>query len=117
MRIGFLIAILAAATLAACRMHPGTVTPQPQAAPERLEAPQRVVGAGVRDQALAEKVKRSLVGNDPDPYGIEVVASSGAVQLYGSAYNAHERKRLGVSAAAVVGVRSVENNIVIDPGV
>jgi osmotically-inducible protein OsmY len=81
-------------------------------------AQERVAKSEDRDAALAQKVKRSLVGDaTPDPYGIEVVARNGIVQLYGSVYSEPERKRMEITAAGVTGVRGVENRIVIDPGV
>lgn len=80
-------------------------------------AQERVIKSEDRDVALAQKVKRSLVGDVlPDPYGIEVTARDGVVRLHGAVYNEGERKRLEVTAAGVVGVRGVENHIVIDPG-
>jgi osmotically-inducible protein OsmY len=68
------------------------------------------------DAALTEKVREALgIGGVP-AYGVEVVVEQGRVTLFGYVDSTAERKRFEISAAGVVGVRSVDNRIVVDPG-
>ncbi|MGH8766442.1 MAG: BON domain-containing protein [Burkholderiales bacterium] len=68
------------------------------------------------DKLLAEKVRDALgIGQGP-AYGIEVTADEGRVILLGHVDSNAERKRFEVTAAGVVGVRAIDNRIVVDPG-
>lgn len=80
--------------------------------------PQEVALAKIDpDAALAEKVEKALgAGDAPLAYGVEVTARDGKVELWGTVDSNAARKRFGVIAAGVVGVRSVENRLRVDPG-
>ena len=69
------------------------------------------------DKALAEKVARAL-GNEPGalPYGVEVTATNGKVELWGTADSTAARKRFELTAAGVVGVKAIESHLQVDPG-
>ena len=47
---------------------------------------------------------------------MEVTADDGRVRLWGTVDSNAVRKRLGLAAAGVVGVKSLENRLVGDPG-
>jgi len=68
------------------------------------------------DKALTEKVKEALGISEGPAYGVEVTVTDGRVTLFGAVDNSAERKRFEIIAAGVVGVRAVENRIVVDPG-
>ena len=101
---------IAAITLliAACDAHPGL---DPEVA-------QAVSAARIDpDGALASKVEKAL-GLDTGalPYGVEVTASDGKVELWGTVNGSAERKRFELIAAGVVGVRAVKNHLRVDAG-
>jgi osmotically-inducible protein OsmY len=50
------------------------------------------------------------------PYGVEVTAHDGHVELWGTVDSSGARRRLELTAAGVVGVRAVENRLQVDPG-
>jgi osmotically-inducible protein OsmY len=87
------------------------------AAIDPLVAQQLVAARADPDKALAEKVKTAL-GLDavPGMYGLEVTASDGAVDLWGTVDNSAARKRIVTTAAGVVGVRALRDHIQVDPG-
>jgi len=99
---------MATAMLAACDAQPGL---------DPIVAHEIFVAKSDPDAALAEKVARSL-GIDAGtlPYGVEVTAKGGRVELWGAVDSSVARKRFELIAAGVVGVRAVENHIRIDPG-
>ena len=69
------------------------------------------------DKALAEKVKKSLgIGEEPLAFGVEVTAHDGRVELWGTVDSTNQRKRFGLTAAGVVGVRALENHLAVDSG-
>ena len=69
------------------------------------------------DKALAEKVARALgIDTGSLVYGVEVTADDGKVRLRGTVDSNAVRKRLGLAAAGVVGVKALENRLVVDPG-
>jgi osmotically-inducible protein OsmY len=69
------------------------------------------------DAALAEKVEKALgVDSAPLSYGVEVTASGGKVELWGTVDSSAARKRMEVTAAGVVGVKSLVNHLKVDPG-
>ena len=68
------------------------------------------------DVALTEKVKSALAIDEAPAYGVEVTSTEGHVVLYGVVDKSVERRRFEIIAAGVVGVKSVENRIVVDPG-
>lgn len=94
--------------LAACDAPTGadTVVPQ-EVALARIDP----------DAALAEKVERALGAEGaPLAFGVEVTAREGKVELWGTVDSTAARKRFGVIAAGVVGVKSLENHLKVDPG-
>jgi osmotically-inducible protein OsmY len=68
------------------------------------------------DRALAEKVKKALGTEEGAAYGVEVTATDGRINLWGTVDSTAARKRLATTAAGVVGVRALENHINVDPG-
>lgn len=69
------------------------------------------------DVALAEKVEQALgVRSAPLAFGVEVTARDGKVELWGTVDSTAVRKRMEVSAAGVVGVKSLTSHIQVDPG-
>ncbi len=108
-------AVLCAAitlTLAACdasRESEGAVDP--------LVAQQAFATRADPDRALAEKVKGALgLDSAPGMYGLEVTASDGAVDLWGTVDSSAARRRIVTTAAGVVGVRALRDHIQVDPG-
>lgn len=69
------------------------------------------------DAALADKVEKALgLETGSMPYGVEVTAQDGRVELWGTVDSSAARRRFEVTAAGVVGVRAVENHLKVDPG-
>ena len=68
------------------------------------------------DRALAEKVKKALGTEEGGAYGIEVTATDGKINLWGTVDSTAARRRLATTAAGVVGVRGLDNHINVDPG-
>jgi osmotically-inducible protein OsmY len=93
--------------LAACDAQPGL---EPVVAQELANA--RIDP----DAALARKVEKAL-GNSAEgmPYAVEVTATDGKVQLWGSLDSTSARKRIELTAAGVVGVRAVESHLQVNP--
>jgi osmotically-inducible protein OsmY len=50
------------------------------------------------------------------PYGVEVTASDGRVELWGTVDSTAARKRIEITAAGVVGVKAIESHLQVDPG-
>lgn len=69
------------------------------------------------DAALADKVEKALGTDDaPLAFGVEVTARDGKVELWGTVDSHAARKRFELIAAGVVGVKSLENHLKVDPG-
>ena len=101
-----------ALTLAACDTSQNT-----EAVLDPSVAQQLVAARADPDRALAEKVKTALgLDTGQGAYGVEVTASDGTVQLWGIVDSTAVRKRFEVTAAGVVGVKALENWLVVDPG-
>ena len=94
--------------LAACDAQPGLESPVAQeVAIARIDP----------DAALAEKVERALGGEAaPLAYGVEVTASEGRIELWGTVDSNAVRKRFEVLAAGVVGVKAITSHLNVDPG-
>lgn len=96
---------------------PPTV-PQPQVearpAPEKPAAESALAAS---DQALAARVKSALAAAPGlNTHRIDVTARDGAVTLFGTAETKAQRETAGKAAAAVAGVKSVENKLAIVAG-
>ena len=80
--------------------------------------PQEVALARIDpDAALADKVEKALgTDNAPLAYGIEVTAQNGIVDLWGTVDSTAARKRFELIAAGVVGVKSLQSHLKVDPG-
>ncbi|HXV10416.1 MAG TPA: BON domain-containing protein [Burkholderiales bacterium] len=96
--------------------------PAPQAAPRsdeaRMATMQPPAAPSVNpDAELASRVKAAL-GSDGsvNVHRIDVTSEGGVVTLYGTAENADQRAKAGEIAAAVAGVRSVQNKLAIVAG-
>ena len=93
------------------------VSQETDAAVEPAVAQQLIAARADPDRALAEKVERALgIDTGSTPYGVEVTAWDGRVQLWGTVDSTAIRKRLGLAAAGVVGVKAIDNRLVVDPG-
>lgn len=94
--------------VAACDAQPGL---DPEVA-------QQIAAARVDpDAALAVKVEKALgVDSGAQPYGVEITATDGKVELWGAVDNTATSKRFEVISAGVVGVRAVANHLRVDPG-
>jgi len=69
------------------------------------------------DKQLADKVEKAL-GTDTGavPYGVEVTATGGTVELWGTVDSNAMRRRVEITAAGVVGVRAIASHLRVDPG-
>jgi hyperosmotically inducible protein len=74
-------------------------------------------GAVLADAAITAKVKTAL-GTEPglQSMGIDVVTEKGVVSLFGTTDSDANRKRVTQLAAAVEGVSSVDNRLVVIQG-
>ncbi len=127
-----LLTALAAAVIAlavsACGDEPrprpkvAAKTPPPPAAPqaEPMKAlPDKlvVVDAGAADQALADRVKSALsAAPGLNAHRIDIAVKDGAVTLFGTAETKAQHEAAGKAAAAVSGVKSVENKLAVVAG-
>lgn len=118
--------------LAACgektapQPEPKPVAPMTQPAPQaevkkdeaKMATAQQPAAAPVNpDAELASRVKGALGADGRiNVHRIDVTSESGVVTLYGTADNADQRTKAGEIAAAVAGVRSVENKLAIVAG-
>lgn len=127
-----LLAVAAAFALAACGNAPppwrgaeGTPKPappavaQPQSAPQPAaeKAPPQTLPKPDPNQVLAERVKKALESEARDQAdGIDVRATEGTVSLWGTVASDADRTRAARIAAAVEGVRSIENKLAVVKG-
>jgi osmotically-inducible protein OsmY len=78
---------------------------------------QQVVAARANpDLALADKVRKALGAGAGAAYGVDVTAADGTVVLWGTVDSTSERKRLATTAAGVVGVHALRDNLKVDSG-
>jgi osmotically-inducible protein OsmY len=69
------------------------------------------------DAALAKKVEKALGVEDGSlPYGVEVTAADGKVELWGTVDSTAARRRFELIAAGVVGVKAIQSHLQVDPG-
>jgi len=95
--------------------------PTPPAAQDAAKAepakPSAEAARAAADKALAGRVKAALGAERTlNAHGIDVVASNGAVTLFGTAETRMKREIAGKVAAGVAGVKSVENKLAIVAG-
>lgn len=95
--------------------------PTPLAAQDAAKAePPKLSAEAARaaaDKDLASRVKAALGAERTlNAHGIDVVASNGAVTLFGTAETRMKREIAGKVAASVEGVKSVENKLAIVAG-
>lgn len=119
-------AAMLALVLVACERQPAkpaatpVPTPAPIAPPPEVKAvPQKPEESPqvVADRALAAKVKEALLAEPKvKAHGIDVVAKDGVVTLFGTADTTARRQLAGKIAAAVAGVKSVENKLAVVAG-
>jgi len=89
----------------------------PARAVEQAVAKEILASTADPDKQLAEKVERALgVDGAPLAFGVEVTARDGKVELWGTVDSHAARKRFELIAAGVVGVKSLENHLKVDPG-
>jgi osmotically-inducible protein OsmY len=71
-------------------------------------------GQYVDDSVITTKVKSALLGDEAvKSFAVSVETVKGVVQLSGFVDNAEQRAAAGKDAALVVGVKSVENNLIV----
>lgn len=120
------LAVFAAAAglgIAGCGKTPAPAEPAKNVAPPAPSAksqkaePPRVDPAAAADAALVAAVKAALAA-DPrlKSFGIDIRAANGAVELYGTVDAKSSRGKAEKIAAAVEGVKSVRNHIVLVSG-
>jgi hyperosmotically inducible protein len=118
------IALLAVTLFAACDQKPPAdavsqpvVVSKPAAEPAPKPAPATPAPEENADAALAKKVKSALVA-DPavNALEIDVVVSNGVATLYGTAASQKLRQLAATVAAAVPGVKSVNNKLAVAAG-
>lgn len=103
-----LLGLAAALLLAACD---GDVDALPES------AHRAVASRADPDAALATKVETALgTGAGRLPYGVEVTATHGRVDLWGVVPTPGERDRFVTLAAGVVGVQAVADHLQVEPG-
>jgi osmotically-inducible protein OsmY len=95
--------------------------PTPSAAQDAAKAepakPSAEAARAAADKELAGQVKAALGAERTlNAHGIDVVASNGAVTLFGTAETRMKRDIAGKVAAGVEGVKSVENKLAIVAG-
>jgi hypothetical protein len=100
--------------------QPASPAPPPETKRDeaRTAIPQQPPAPPVNpDAELASRVKAAL-GSDGsvNVHRIDVTSEGGVVTLYGTAENAAQRAKAGEIAAAVAGVRSVQNKLAIVAG-
>jgi hyperosmotically inducible protein len=96
---------------------PVPVAPVNQDAEKAEAAKQAAAARAAADKELAARVKAALGAERTlNAHGIDVVASNGAVTLFGTAETRMKRDVAGKVAAAVEGVKSVENKLAIVAG-
>jgi len=75
-----------------------------------------VVGSATSDQAISENVRSALASNpDTSTPRIKVSTSEGVVQLAGFVDTSEQRSEAGSIARSVQGVRSVDNDLRLNP--
>ena len=125
MKSGTLMAGMLALALAAC----GDETPPPRipkAAPPAAPAPEAKAPPAPKlaepaqpsaDQALADRVKAALrAERGINAEGIDITVKDGTVTLFGTAETKMKREMAGKIAAAVAGVKSVDNKLAVVAG-
>jgi hypothetical protein len=95
--------------------------PTPPVAQDAAKAepakPSAEAARAAADKELAGRVKAALGAERTlNVHGIDVVASNGAVTLFGTAETRMKREIAGKVAAGVEGVKSVENKLAIVAG-
>jgi osmotically-inducible protein OsmY len=76
----------------------------------------RVTPAGMDDKAIEADVRSKIGEAVPNKmFAVEVNVNSGVVTLSGHAKNEDDRRAIGDAANSVHGVKSVINNITIEP--
>ena len=104
--------------------HSGTTVPvSPRVDTLLAQAPQSPTGAGkpsasrpASDEELAERVKSALLAEPLSALAFNVSVSNGVVTLSGTADTQETRERAARIAAAVEGVKSVDNRINVVSG-
>jgi osmotically-inducible protein OsmY len=102
----------------AVKVVPVPALPAAQGAAKAEPAkPSAEAARAAADKELAGRVKAALGGERTlNAHGIDVVASNGAVTLFGTAETRMKRDMAGKVAAAVEGVKSVENKLAVVAG-
>jgi osmotically-inducible protein OsmY len=113
MKIIRFVSIVSIAFLLAACFHEN----DPARAVEQAVAKEILTPAVDPDEQLAGKVEKALgSGSAPLAFGVEVTARDGKVELWGTVESTAARRRFELIAAGVVGVKSLENHLQVDPG-
>jgi hyperosmotically inducible protein len=102
----------------AVKVVPLPALPAPQETAKAEPAkPSAEAARAAADKELAGRVKAALGAERAlNAHGIDVVASNGAVTLFGTAETRMKRDMAGKVAASVEGVKSVENKLAVVAG-
>lgn len=112
------LAILAALALAGCNQAKTEAVPtKPIALNPAVEPAAAPAAAPSADELLAERVKSALRdAREVEGQGVGIAAAGGVVTLYGTASAPEESRKLAKFVAAIEGVASVVNKLVILAG-
>jgi osmotically-inducible protein OsmY len=103
----------------AAKAAPSPAAPQTQAEAMKVP-PEKPSASNVQatgDQDLAGRVKSALAaGTGFNAHQIDITVKDGAVTLFGTADTKAQREAAGKAAAAVSGVKSVENKLAVVAG-
>lgn len=119
------VAAILTLSIAGCGKTPAPEEPAKSAAPPAPIAaaksqnaePQRVDPAAAANAAQATAVKAALAADSRlKTFAIDVRAANGSVELFGTVDTKSSREKAGKIAAAVAGVQSVENHLVLVSG-
>jgi hyperosmotically inducible protein len=95
---------------------PAAPAPETRAAPAP-EKPAAASNQADADQALAARVKSALAATAGlNAHPIDVTAKNGIVTLFGTTETMAKREAAGKAAAAVAGVKSVDNKLAVVAG-
>ena len=119
MKLPFLCLAVAVALYACSREEPvAAQTKSPQTRIDETRQVEKAADAGrpLNDSGLTQIVKTALESESSlDPRKIDVENRNGNIALHGSVDSEEQREKAGRIVGAVGGVRSVANNLTVDP--
>jgi osmotically-inducible protein OsmY len=115
-RITRVCGLLSLAGLTGCAGHRYNHSPAPAIGDNRTEEPgyEQTTEQQIEDSRTAERVREALAAQaDYRYYGVKVIATNGVVQLSGFVNTSTQRIRAEGVTRKVVGVKSVENKLIV----